>query len=440
MSSTVLLQTPPRALDTRAKPSAVSRSIATPQLAIAWRLKSSAACKSFGRGRNAQNGFAEAPVPLGGLRPLQRMRLQSPCGAGSTAVIPCTGDEYDLGWPREFDAQYEVLDELLGEGSFGIVKAARHRVTGKCFAVKMLPKSRGKNGEWNRYVAMLRREVSLWTAVQNSHDKHVVKLHEAFEDDEYVYLVQDVCEGGDLQGLLKKQNTLDEREAAQAISGVLYMLAAAHDRNICYGDVKPANFLIETAYPCRRHQVDPTAPKGNLVVKGVDFGCSQKVNGEGRLEKRTGTPLYMAPEIFFGWYGLEVDIWAAGMMLYQLLSGKLPFFGDKEDEFCKGPKMLIVQALMDNELEFSGQSWDKISVDAKDLISKMLDVDYNSRITARAALQHNWIQHHCEHPAVVFADKESIRIRTSNILDFQGNPDKPVSSSSGTEDRKGGRT
>jgi len=440
MSSTVLLQTPSRAVDTRAEPIAVGRSVTSAQLGVAQRLNTGLEGHCRSRGGISRNRIVEAPAPKGGLRPLQCTRQRLVCRAVATAGTACTGDEYDLGWPREFDAYFEVLDEALGEGSFGVVKAARHRVTGKRFAVKMLPKSRGKGGDWDRYVAMLHREVSLWTAVQNSHVKHIVKLHEVFEDDENVYLVQDICEGGDLQGLLKEQNTLDEREAAQAISGVLSLLAAAHDRNICYGDVKPANFLVETPYPCRRHRVDPTAPKGDLVVKGVDFGCSQKFNGEGRLQKRTGTPLYMAPEIFFGWYGLEVDIWAAGMMLYQLLSGKLPFFGEKEDEYRNGPKMMIVQALMDNELEFSGKPWDAISEDAKDLISKMLDVDYNARISARAALQHSWIQRHCEHPAVIFADKEGIRIPTSNILDFPGNPETPVSSNSGTDDRKGGRT
>jgi len=159
--------------------------------------------------------------------------------------------------------------------------------------------------------------------------------------------------------------------------------------------------------------VDPTAPKGDIVLKAVDFGCSQKLNGKDRLNKRTGTPLYMAPEIFFGWYGTEVDIWAAGMVLYQLISGKLPFFGEKAEEFTKAPKMLIVQALMDNELEMTGGVWDSVSEEAKDLISKLLDVDYNTRISARAALQHDWIQRYCEHPSIVYTRKpaEDMRIR-----------------------------
>lgn len=69
-----------------------------------------------------------------------------------------------------------------------------------------------------------------------------------------------------------------------------------------------------------------------------------------KLKKRTGTPLYMAPEIFFGWYGIEVDIWATGMMLYQLISGKLPFFGNFSEKLRKGPIFMIVQAVMDSEV------------------------------------------------------------------------------------------
>lgn len=430
--STAHLQAPSRAIDTQAR-SPKEGCLATIQHSLPSVLKVTPRQVCRRRECASRGRFAVPPVPLGGVRPLQCRRLHSAFGVElPTATV---GDEYDLGWPRGFDELFEVLNEVLGEGAFGIVKAVRHRVTGKRFAAKMLPKSRGKKGNWEGYAAMLQKEVSLWTAVQNSHDKHIVQLRGVFEDDDYVYLVQDICEGGDLHRLLKERKTLDEREAAQAIAGVLFMLAAAHDRNICFGDVKPANFLLETQYPCRRHLVDPSAPKGDLVVKGVDFGCSQKVNDGSKLAKRTGTPLYMAPEIFFGWYGLEVDIWAAGMMLYQLLCGKLPFFGERAEELKNGPKFLIVEALMDNELEFTGELWTAISDDAKDLISKMLDVEYNTRISARAALQHSWIQRYCEHPAVVFTQKEGI---TNNVIDLPGSPGTPVSRNSGIDGEKGG--
>lgn len=68
------------------------------------------------------------------------------------------------------------------------------------------------------------------------------------------------------------------------------------------------------------------------------------------LKKRTGTPLYMAPDLFFGWYGLKVDMWAAGMLTYQLISGKLPFFGDNVEKLANASPMAIMQAFMDSEV------------------------------------------------------------------------------------------
>lgn len=78
--------------------------------------------------------------------------------------------------------------------------------------------------------------------------------------------------------------------------------------------------------------------------------CTLQLAEDTKLKKRTGTPLYMAPDLFFGWYGVEVDVWAAGMLMYQLISGKLPFFGDNVDKLAKASPMKIFQAFMDSEV------------------------------------------------------------------------------------------
>lgn len=84
----------------------------------------------------------------------------------------------------------------------------------------------------------------------------------------------------------------------------------------------------------------------------------KQVAEDSKLKKRTGTPLYMAPEIFFGWYGIEVDVWAAGMLLYQMICGKLPFFGDNSHSLRKGPTYMVVQAVMDSEV---GMHWNRLA-------------------------------------------------------------------------------
>lgn len=71
---------------------------------------------------------------------------------------------------------------------------------------------------------------------------------------------------------------MSESEASQVMAAILRMLEQCHEKGICFGDVKPANFMLKASYPCKRHLVDSEAPKGNLVLKAIDFGCSQIVS------------------------------------------------------------------------------------------------------------------------------------------------------------------
>lgn len=334
----------------------------------------------------------------------------------------------DLGWPRTFAERFELEDKVLGEGSFGIVKPAVLKESGKLFAAKLLPKN--VPGDWERYSALLQREVMHWKQLQDC--QQVVQLEGVYEDDDYLYIVQELCTGGDVQHFIQKRRNLTEYEASQIITPILKMLAACHEKNICFGDVKPANFMLKKPYPCKRHLADPSAPTGDMIVKGIDFGCSQKISEEGKLKKRTGTPLYMAPEIFFGWYSVEVDIWAVGMMLYQLIAGKLPFFGDHAERLKKGPTFMIVQAVMESDLDFSGDVWNGVSEDLKELIGALLDVDYNTRLTAKAALHHPWIKRHSR-------DNVIVKGPLGNIIKFPGSSGTPVLRSGGNGDSEDGK-
>lgn len=138
----------------------------------------------------------------------------------------------------------------------------------------------------------------------------------------------------------------------------------------------------------------------------------------------------MAPEIFFGWYSVEVDIWAAGMMLYQLIAGKLPFFGDHAEQLKQGPTFMIVQAVMESDLDFSGEVWKGISEDLKDLIRLLLDVDYNTRLSAKAALHHPWIKTYAR-------DSVIVKGPLGNIIKFPGSSGTPVLRSGGNGDSEG---
>ena len=140
----------------------------------------------------------------------------------------------------------------------------------------------------------------------------------------------------------------------------------------------------------------------------------------------------MAPEIFFGWYSVEVDIWAVGMMLYQLIAGKLPFFGEHAEQLKKGPTFMIVQAVMESDLDFSGAEWDGISTELQDLIRALLDVDYNTRLKAKAALHHPWIKRYSR-------DNVIVKGPLGNIIKFPGSSGTPALRAGGNGDSEDGR-
>ena len=96
------------------------------------------------------------------------------------------------------------------------------------------------------------------------------------------------------------------------MQSVLRFLADCHAERICYGDVKPSNFLLKSMYPSIHHLMDPTKPKGMLTVKAADLGSSQQFHPALKLRRTVGTLMYIAPEIWSHSYGAEVDIWSAG--------------------------------------------------------------------------------------------------------------------------------
>lgn len=96
------------------------------------------------------------------------------------------------------------------------------------------------------------------------------------QDEASIYIVQELCSGGDASGLLAAAGgRLDEREAAAVMLGALRFLARAHDAGVCYGDVKPSNFVLRQLYPSIAHMLDPAVPKGPIDLCAVDFGCCQ---------------------------------------------------------------------------------------------------------------------------------------------------------------------
>jgi calcium-dependent protein kinase len=194
----------------------------------------------------------------------------------------------------------------------------------------------------------------------------VVDLVDYFEDSTYIYLVMELC-AGDMWNLIEERSEVySEADAAEFIRQILQVVAHCHSLGVIHRDLKPDNFLV-------------AADKKTL--KCTDFGlavfCPRKVYEE-KDKQPVGTMEYLPPESFGGVYGVESDIWACGVILYILLSGLFPF-ADADSIRSKRP------------LQFDPDTFANISTKGKDLIAKMLDKNYQTRISAQQALDHPWM-------------------------------------------------
>ena len=213
--------------------------------------------------------------------------------------------------------------------------------------------------------------------------------------------------GGDLDQALASSGPLSERAAAAVAHEVLKVVATCHAAGVMHGDVKPANFMLREASSGLSSTdgehgpvLASTAVIESLVEGGsrpparwlsaVDFGCAQPL-GRASLNRRTGTPVYMAPEVFQRDYGREADLWSAGVMLYQLLSGRFPFWRSLDD--CRSRSVdEVMRSVLGDPVPLSGGVWEGKSPACVDLLAGLLDRDPGARLTAADALEHPWFR------------------------------------------------
>lgn len=264
-------------------------------------------------------------------------------------------------------ADYEFEDEILGEGTYGIVYKAKEIDTGEIRAIKRI--SREKIRNYQRFL----NEIN---ALKTLDHPNVIRLYEIYQDPEYIYLVQEYLEGGELFEYIVKKEYLDETQTAKIFKQIISSVLYCHKNAICHRDLKPENFLFVS--------------KEDVNLKLIDFGLSRsyyKINQEGvgkytRMHTTAGTAYFMAPEVLSENYNSSWDMWSIGVILYIMLCGYPPFDGDTEDD--------ILIAVQKQKYDFKDKTWETISDEAKDLISKLL-VPENERLSPKEALNHPWI-------------------------------------------------
>ncbi|XP_030643779.1 serine/threonine-protein kinase DCLK2 isoform X1 [Chanos chanos] len=259
--------------------------------------------------------------------------------------------------------KYKV-GKVIGDGNFAVVKECVERSSGKEFALKIIDKAkcRGKEHLIENEVAVLRRV------------KHpnIIMLIEEVDTPSELYLVMELVKGGDLFDAITSSTKYTERDASAMVFNLAGALKYLHRMSIVHRDIKPENLLV-----CEY-------PDGTKSLKLGDFGLATVV--EGPLYTVCGTPTYVAPEIIAeSGYGLKVDIWAAGVITYILLCGFPPFRSENnlQDD-------LFDQILL-GRLDFPAPYWDNITDSAKELITRMLQVNVEARYTAEDVLCHPWV-------------------------------------------------
>jgi calcium/calmodulin-dependent protein kinase I len=255
-----------------------------------------------------------------------------------------------------------VVGEEIGRGRFGTVRRCYAAATGEPFALKTTPKAALRADPLDLALAEQEPKVH---HLASAASRHVVALHAAFVDADAVHLVLDLCAGGDLFALVSARGALPEPEAAELMAQLADALAGCHRRGVAHRDVKPDNLLFDAA-------------AGGALRLG-DFGSAAWF-GDGRpMTGLVGTPYYVAPEVVAGReYTEKVDVWSAGVVLYMMLSGTVPFSGATAGE--------IFQAVLRGNLRFPPRAFAAVSPEAKDLLRRMLCRDVWRRLSAEQVL------------------------------------------------------
>jgi len=290
-------------------------------------------------------------------------------GALSSNVVHI---EVPFGKPIE-----EVYDGIhsgpvLGSGISGLVRLVTHKATGVKYAVKCLDLGLVETEEG---LQQLREEIFIMCQLDHP---NIVRLEEVYESHSEIYLVQELCVGGELFDRLDEQPDYHytEAECARLVKQMLCAVRYLHSKGIIHRDMKLENFLFSS-----------TAPDSEL--KMIDFGLSKHFTFGEVQTQAVGTPYTVAPEVIRGSYDERCDIWAVGVISFLLLSGDPPFGG------CGGPEPLLQvrSNILKGSYRFEPlEIWGRVSTQAKEFIMSLLVIEPSKRPTARQAQKHKWLK------------------------------------------------
>jgi len=322
---------------------------------------------------------------------------------------------------------YEELEEI-GSGMYGVVKKVRLKTNPEIIrAMKIIPEENVLQGEG----ASLIDEIEI---LKNLEHPNIMKIYESFVDsNNNYYIVSELCDQGHLLSKMEKLGKMDQIVVKYLMDQIFNAVAYLHSKNILHGDIKLENVLLNkiTKRGGRRFtniNLDfnsneeltedinknfgkrKTSNKSNNYIKDminyeiklIDFGCSKYFVRRNKKKKKLrgiiGTSIYCSPEVVDNLYDERSDEWSCGVLMYILLSGVPPFYGETEEE--------IFEKIKKCKYDFSPAPFKKVSKNCKDLIRRLLEPKKQYRIKANEALRHPFFTESFDPNSAMTEDKD----------------------------------
>ncbi|XP_042634179.1 MAP/microtubule affinity-regulating kinase 3 isoform X5 [Cyprinus carpio] len=271
------------------------------------------------------------------------------------SIASCADEQPHIG-------NYRLL-KTIGKGNFAKVKLARHILTGREVAIKIIDKTQLNPTSLQK----LFREVRIMKILNHP---NIVKLFEVIETEKTLYLVMEYASGGEVFDYLVAHGRMKEKEARAKFRQIVSAVQYCHQKHIVHRDLKAENLLLDA----------------DMNIKIADFGFSNEFTIGNKLDTFCGSPPYAAPELFQGkkYDGPEVDVWSLGVILYTLVSGSLPFDGQNLKE------------LRERVLRGKYRIPFYMSTDCENLLKRFLVLNPVKRGTLEQIMKDRWINAGCD--------------------------------------------
>ena len=290
-------------------------------------------------------------------------------------------------------SNYELCN-YIGKGGFGRVYKVHHKLSNQYRAMKIIQCKSTKD----HHSYTINKEINI---LKNLDHPNIIKVYEFFQSEKYVYIINELCTGGELFDKIVDVKFFSENVACNIMRQLLSAVAYCHENGVIHRDLKPENILIENS-----------EEKDNdfFHIKVIDFGTCEILKKK-KLTEQIGTSFYIAPEVIKNGYNEKCDLWSCGVILYILLCGSPPFYGKNEKE--------IFKKIIDGNFTFRHKIWNKISTEAKNLVLKLLQVNPDKRLSAKEALEDVWFQKNINVNSLENNKKSSnYRLFLKNITEF----------------------